>query len=300
MNTCAVSVAIPTYKRVDKLIEALQQIRACDPSPDDIIVHVDGDDDDTETAIVNSGIENVSVIRSKTQQGPGGGRNRAIALAKHEIVASFDDDSYPIDKDYFARLLALFEQFPKAAVIGAAIYHIGEPIQPDEFSARWEHSFIGCGCAYRKSVFQSSDGYVALPVAYGMEEVDLSLRLHDEGWSVLVSPWLRVFHNTQLEHHGSIKVTAASISNQALLTYLRYPLFLWWIGVAQCLSRIVWLVRHRRYSGIVEGVVSIPSVVYMQRTDRRTVSASSLKSFLNLKKQPSYVKLSPDLALSSR
>ena len=293
MSICPVSVAIPTYKRIDKLIEVLQQIQACEPSPNDIIVHIDGDDNETGTAVLNSGVENVSVIRSEAQQGPGGGRNRAIAQAKHEIVASFDDDSYPIDKDYFARLLTLFEQFPKAAAIGAAIYHIGEPVEPDEFSAQWEHSFIGCGCAYRKSVFQSTDGYVALPVAYGMEEVDLSLRLHDKGWGILVSPWLRVFHNTQLEHHSSTKVTAASISNQALLTYLRYPVSLWGIGVGQCLSRIVWLGRHNRRNGILKGILDIPKVAYQQRALRQPVSTVSLKSFLNLKKQPIRVKLQP-------
>lgn len=295
MNTCPVSIAIPTYKRVDKLIEALEQIRSCNPSPDDIIVHVDGDDEITEKAIQASKIENISVIRSKNRQGPGGGRNKAIAQAKHEIVASFDDDSYPIDKDYFARLLTLFEQFPKAAVIGATIYHVGETIHPDEFSAQWEHSFIGCGCAYRKSIFQSTSGYVALPVAYGMEEVDLSLRLHNNGWGILNTPWLRVFHNTQLEHHSSTKVTAASISNQALLTYLRYPITLWWIGAGQCISRIIWLIRHHRYNGIVKGITNIPQTTWRQRTFRRTVSTSNLKSFLSLKKRPIDVKLQPTL-----
>lgn len=285
MNVCPVSVAIPTYKRVDKLLEALRQIQACNPCPSDIIVHIDADDRVTEAAILNSSIKDIFILKSEIHKGPGGGRNLAIASAKNEIVASFDDDSYPIDSDYFSRLLHLFEQFPKAAILGAAIYHIGEPIQPDELTAQWEHSFVGCGCAYRKSVFQTTTGYVAMPVAYGMEEVDLSLRLHSADWGVLVSPWLRVFHNSQLAHHNSAKITAASIYNQALLAYLRYPPALWWIGLYQCISRIVWLVKHQRYSGIAQGVLGILGAVQQHQSHRQTVSSKSLHTFLNLKRR---------------
>lgn len=285
MNECPVSVVIPTYNRAEDLLEALKEIQSCDPHPCEIIVHVDGDDNTTEAAIKESSIEDVTVICSGFQVGPGGGRNAAITRAKCEIVASFDDDSYPIDSDYFARLLQLFEQFPQAAVIGAAIYHIDESIKPDDLSAQWEHSFIGCGCAYRKSVFQSVEGYVALPVAYGMEEVDLALRLHNAEWKILVSPWLRVFHNTRLAHHSSTRITAATISNQALLAYLRYPRSLWWIGIGQCLSRIVWLGKNDRYNGIFQGITDIPKAIMQHRSSRYPITAKSLRSFLLLKRQ---------------
>lgn len=284
-NTCPISVVIPTYQRIEKLLDALERIRSCSPSPDEIVVHIDSDDDATEMALRVSAIDNIAIIRSETQQGPGGGRNKAIAFAKNELIASFDDDSYPIDSDYFARLLHLFEQFPKAAILGAAIYHIGEPIEPDALTAQWEHSFVGCGCAYRKSVFQTTAGYVAMPVAYGMEEVDLSLRLHNADWGVLASPWLRVFHNSQLAHHSGAQITAASIRNQALLAYLRYPPALWWIGLYQCISRIVWLVKHQRYSGIAQGVLGIPRAVQQHRSHRQTVSSKNLHTFLNLKRR---------------
>ncbi len=285
MTKCPVSVVIPTYKRANDLLEALKEIRSCNPCPSEIIVHIDGDDNTTALAIEESSLSDIVVIHSGSQVGPGGGRNTAIACAKNEVVASFDDDSYPIDNDYFARLLRLFEQFPKAAVIGAAIYHIDESIKPDDLSAQWEHSFIGCGCAYRKSVFQSVKGYVALPVAYGMEEVDLALRLHDAEWKILVSPWLRVFHNTRLAHHSSKKVTAATISNQALLAYLRYPRSLWWIGIVQCASRIVWLSKNNRFNGIFQGIANIPKAIMQHRSSRYPIAAKSLRSFLLLKRQ---------------
>lgn len=284
MNTCNVSVVIPTYNRPDQLLKAIEKITKCDPEPEEIIIHIDANDQVTESAIRSSPFRDVVVLESKSQVGPGGGRNKAIARAKNAIVASFDDDSYPIDSDYFARLMQLFDQFPKAAVIGSAIFHQNETVTPDEHTATWVADFVGCGCAYRRDVFLQTKGYVQLPLAYGMEETDLSLRLHDLGWGILQSPWLRVFHDTKLEHHNNSKITAASIANQALLAYLRYPVNLWWLGGVQCLSRVFWLMQHQRWNGILTGLVSIPGLIHYHHSHRKTVSAKSLLSYLRLRR----------------
>jgi GT2 family glycosyltransferase len=283
MADCAITVVIPTYQRPEQLLDAVTRIRSCDPCPDEIIVHVDGNDRVSETVVAE--IAGVKVLQSTQQVGPGGGRNRAIAQAKNEIVASFDDDSYPIDQDYFARLLTLFDAFPKAAVIGAQIFHRDEAIALDSLATRWVHSFVGCGCAYRRSVFQQTSGYVPLAVAYGMEEVDLSLRLHDLGWGVLESDGLRVFHDTHLSHHSDSKITAASIANQMLLTYLRYPIAFWGLGGVQCLSRVIWLVRHGRFLGIGAGFRAMPGLIRQYWGDREAVSTRSLLNYQRLRRQ---------------
>lgn len=287
MNFCQVTAVIPTYGRAAPLLHTLEQIVACTPAPDEIIIHIDNSDRFTEESLKNSqfnSYKSIRVILSSTHVGPGGGRNTAIAQAKNSIVASFDDDSYPIDSDYFARLMQLFEQFPKAAVIGSAIFHQNETVLPDEYQATWAADFVGCGCAYRREIFLQTGGYVPLPLAYGMEETDLSLRLHDRGWGVLQTSWLRVFHDTRLEHHNSPKITAASIANQALLAYLRYPVGLWWLGGVQCLSRVSWLMRHQRWNGILTGLAAIPSLLRQQHHYRQTVSAQSLLSYLRLRR----------------
>ena len=283
---CNLTVVIPTYKRSHDLINTIQNIRRCTPSPAEIIIHIDGNDIETQVILQKYECENLKVILTEINVGPGGGRNKAIAIAQSDIVASFDDDSYPIDKDYFSRLLEIFATFPDVAIVGATIFHQNETIKDDKLAIYQEHSFVGCGCAYRKKVFLEMQGYVELPVAYGMEEVDLSLRLHNAKWKVLVSPWLRVFHNTSLMHHTKPKITAASISNQILLTYLRYPVTLWWIGFGQTLSRIIWLVKNKRFAGILSGIVDIPSLIMNNHQHRSVVESESLKSFLHLKRHP--------------
>ncbi|MBV9926106.1 MAG: glycosyltransferase family 2 protein [Acidobacteria bacterium] len=285
MSVCKISVAIPTYKRQELLLQTLERIMSCDPAPEEIIVHVDGGDETTGEAVAGA-FPQVNVIKSDVRVGPGGGRNKILARAANSIVASFDDDSYPIDKDYFKRLLLVFAAFPEAAVIDSNIFIKGECVEPDTRTAQWVSGFTGCGCAYRRDVFNETSGYVSLPVAYGMEEVDLAIRLHANGWRILKSSWLRVMHDTSLEHHNSPKITSGSIANQALLMFLRYPLTCWWIGLAQVANRILWLIKNKRTKGIIKGVCLIPVIIWRHKKHRRIVAPIFLRSYLRLRRQP--------------
>lgn len=291
------TVGIPTYQRLHKLPIALKNILKCNPIPDEIIIHVDGNDSITENWIQDN-FPQVKVLKSETQIGPGGGRNRIIKEAKNQIIASFDDDSYPLDQDYFARLINLFSQFPDVGVIAASIYHQGETINPDTLTAFWIADFVGCGCAYRKEVFLETNGYVPLPLAYGMEETDLSLRLYSIGWKIVSSSWLRVFHDTTLEHHENPDITAASIANQALLAYLRYPISLWGLGIGQCISRIFWLMRHQRYRGILKGIISIPNLLWKNKKQRQVLTSNSIIAYLRLRKDKKAVELDEIIAMN--
>jgi GT2 family glycosyltransferase len=232
------------------------------------------------------------VITSSDRIGPGGGRNKLVEAAGCELVASFDDDSYPIDSDYFGRVLQLFEQFPDASIICAALYHAGEAIALDERKAQWTADFAGGACVYRRKAFLDAGGYVPLPVAYGMEEVDLALRLHAQGGKILSSSWLRVFHDTDLKRHAEPHVTAGSIANLALLAYLRYPVWLWSIGLLQCANRVLWLAQNGRYRGIWRGLTMIPGHLLFHRQFRRTVSNRAVRSYLALRRMPVQASLS--------
>jgi len=290
-STCPVTVVIPTYQRPDQLLVALDKIVRCRPRPSEIVIHIDAGDRTTQSAVAQAALDSieslsVKVIQSEVSAGPGGGRTRAIAHATHEFIASFDDDSYPLDSDYFSRLMHLFKAFPRAAIIGAAIFHIGEEILLDTQKTQQVPDFIGCGCAYRKSIFQQTCGYLPLTVAYGMEENDLALQVADlDDWIIVKSDWLRVFHDTELTHHSSAKVTAASIANLALLAYLRYPASFFLLGVAQCLNRVKWLIQHRRFKGIFRGVVSIPALIFKHRQRRSPVTSQALVAYRALHRE---------------
>ena len=280
-----ISAIVTAYERVDQTLATLRVLQSCTPAPDEILVHVDANQIACENAIRDA-FPGVQILRSAEQVGPGGGRNKLVSVARGDFVASFDDDSYPIDSDYFARARQTFEKFPEASLVCASLYHAGESIGLDERSAQWTADFSGGACIFRRQAFLDAGGYVPLPVAYGMEEVDLAIRLHSQGGRILTTQWLRVFHNTDLKRHSDPKVTAGSIANLALLAYLRYPVSLWGIGVGQCANRLVWLLRHGRRRGILKGVTMIPAHLHSNHRYRSPVSKRAVRSYLALRRTP--------------
>ena len=231
-------------------------------------------------------------VLATNNAGPGGARNALVAAAVHPIVASFDDDSYPMDPDYFSRVTALFAAFPAATVVTARIFHLHDTVEPPRAAAEWGADFSGGACAYRRDGYLEVGGYVPLPDAYNMEEVDFALRLHAKGGKVLATPWLRVCHDTDLARHAEPAVTSASIYNLALLAFLRYPASLAIVGAAQCANRIQWLLRHGRRRGILAGLAGIPGRLWRHRTGRRPLRAATVRSYLSLRRHPVPVSLS--------
>ncbi len=280
-----VSVMIPTWRRTDDLISTLQRILACRPQPDEVLVHIDFGDQETAPALASSGLP-VRVFQAQRHVGPGGGRARLLQEASHEIVASFDDDSYPIDADYFARLVHLFDCLPQAAVLSSRVFHRAEPMRSIENTGAEVLSFIGCGCAYRKSIYLGLRGYLPLPVAYAAEERDLVLQLMGAGRAIVAVDSLRIFHDTDLVHHASPRIVAGTIANTALLAWLHYPVRFLPRAVAQVANSVVYALRRRRWRGIGKGLFLIPQHIARYRHCRQPIPASVLRKYWTQRDQP--------------
>lgn len=270
-----ITATVAAFQRIDQTIDTLRRIAACDPPPDEIIVHVDGGETATARA-VQAAFPLFTVLQSPERIGPGGARNKMIAAARGEWVSTFDDDSYPLDNEFFARASNVIALCPDAALIACAITHRGTAPAMDTPGWQPARSFISCGALHHRATFLNQGGFVPLPIAYGMEEEDLVLRLRDDGKVLLFSSWLRVFHDTDLSHHASKSVTSGMIANLALLAWLRYPKRYWPYGAAQVLNRALWCARNGRLSGIVSGFASIPSHLWRHRQCRRPVAPQTI------------------------
>lgn len=277
--TVPITVVIPTYNRPADLSITLDKILACTPAPSEIIVHIDGNDLET-VAIIEKQYKNIKLLVSNQNIGPGGGRNEGVKIATNELIASFDDDSYPIDNDYFQRLFDMFQKYQNAALIESAIYHKNEEIGNEEGVIFRSYLFTGCGAAYRKSAFLEIGGYVPIAIAYAMEESDFSLRAFEKKYLFLQAKRLRVFHNTILQHHTSSKINAAALTNTALLAFLRYPYSLWPYGAIQVLNRLVWSIKNKRFEGIFSGLYRIPQTCLRFKEYRHVLKRMSIKEYL--------------------
>lgn len=283
MAVVPISVIIPTWNRPQQLLSTLARIYRCEPRPAEIIVHIDAGDDVSAAALAPCEVA-VEIISSNARQGPGGSRNRLTQAARCEVICSFDDDSYPLDSDYFGRVHALFSEHPQAEFVAAQITEQDQvPPAPQRKIFKAAH-FVGCGVSYRKAVFLQTGGYIPIALAYGVEEVDLCLKLLSAGRSVLFAPWLRVFHDSTRQHHVRPEVTAHSLSNIALLVFLRYPIAAYPYGFLQLLNRLYWLLSHGRVRGVLAGLLQIPAKLLAFRAYRRPVRLAVLRQYLALRK----------------
>ncbi|MFO1066390.1 MAG: glycosyltransferase [Pirellulales bacterium] len=282
-----VSVVIPTWRRTDQLVLTIQKILAQVPQPEEILVQVDAGDSETSKRLREEFPVQVRVEENSVTQGPGGSRNLLVRRSKNEVIASFDDDSFPTSMGYFERLLRFFDNYPRAAVLGVQAYAQGEAAPTCRDSTFESRSFENCAAAFRRSALLEVAGFVPLRYAYGMEESDLALQLFDKGWEVFFTCSLLVYHDTDLNRHGDTRINSAHISNVALLGFLRYPLVsLPWI-IPQTASRILYAIRERRFQGIGAGIVNIPKLCWKYRNYRQPVSGKTLKKVRSIEWQQS-------------
>lgn len=289
MDKLEISVVIPTFQRVDALRKTLRTLSSCDPAPAEVIVHTDAGDRATETMLVRA-FPGVRHFAAKAQQGPGGLRNSLIREAQHDIVVSFDDDSYPIDPDFFTRVLASFNSHPEAGILAMTIIHDGESLPRLCPRSVQVADFVGCGCAYRRSAFLETYGYLPLQPAYGMEEADIALQLIERGWQIVARGDLRVRHATDRSHQAGTAIVAAHIRNTALLAFLRYPCRMTGLGFAQVANRVLYSALRGHVWGVISGIIGIPGTLFRHRAARLPVTVGTVRAVRRLRRQPVVLK----------
>lgn len=278
-----VTVIIPTFGRGLRVLTTIGHVLSSAPLPRGVIVHIDQSDGQLERAIT-SRFPDVLVLTSSTRLGPGGGRHQCLLRCQTEFAASFDDDSYPVDTDYFTQAGELLRQNPDAAIIGASIWQQGQDETRRNRSLTRRADFTGCGHVLRLEAYRQVRGYLARPIAYGMEETDLALQLFARGWKICDSGELRVFHDTELSHHQSADITAGSIANVALFGFLHYPAAGWPRALLQVGNKIVDALRRGRKAGIAKGLVIAPQICWNFKRYRAPLPWKTVQQFLRLRR----------------
>ncbi|WP_026191285.1 glycosyltransferase family 2 protein [Methylosinus sp. LW4] len=282
-ETPQITATVAAFARVAQTLDTLRRLEACRPPPAEIIVHVDAARHDCADA-VRAAFPAARVIVSETRVGPGGGRSRMTEAARHALIAAFDDDSYPLDADFFARAGEIFARFPDLSLATSQIVHPGETPAPDRRALRETCGFNGGGAVFRRSHLLEAGGYLPLPLAYGVEEEDMALRLIERGRRLVFTPYLRVFHNSDLAHHAEPRINAASIANIALLAFLRYPPRFYPLAALQITNRVFFCLRMGRRGGVLAGLAMIPHHLWRMRAHRRLVSKAAVAAKLALRK----------------
>lgn len=277
-----VAVVIPTYNRGSAVVSVLEKVLACDPQPAEIWVHIDQNDGVLERHLRDR-FPGVHILTSAGRLGPGGGRHRCLLACGAPYAVSLDDDSWPVDADFFAAIDPLFSSYPRAAIFGASIWHRAEAEIRRSRAVRRVASYVGCGHAVRVAAYRDIRGYLARPMAYAIEESDVGLQLFTRGWQVFSAEELRVYHDTDRTNHEAAEVTASTITNLALLAYLHYPAMDLGRGAAQVANRVAYSVRRGRIRGVASGVGGIVTECYRNRALRAPIRHEVLMEYLRLR-----------------
>jgi GT2 family glycosyltransferase len=278
-----VAVIIPTFNRGMAVLSVLEKVKICDPKPAEIWIHIDLADGTLEGQLRRKHPD-IRVLTSPTRLGPGGGRHRCLMSCTTPYAVSFDDDSYPVDADFFERAEQFFLQHSDAAVCGAVIWARHEPVRRRSESRIVVSSYIACGCAIRLAAYRAVRGLLPRPVPYGMEEIDLSLQLFAAGWKIYQAGDLRVFHDTELVHHASPEIVSGYVTNVGLFAFLNYPVIHWYWGLLQLANAIVFSVRRGRIRGLCTGLLRLPLDCYRNRHHREPIDWATVRRFLQFRR----------------
>jgi GT2 family glycosyltransferase len=197
-----VSIAILNYQRRDALREALDAARR-QRGPILEIIAVDNASTDGSAEMVRDEFPDARLVELDANVGASA-RNAGVAAAKGEIVVTIDNDVRFTTPDDVDRALAVFERYPRAAVVNFMIVGADGALSRRDWchprdADRWaEHEFptdyvLEGASACRRDAFLAVGGYWP-PFFLGHEGWDLALRLLDAGHDLVYTPAVRVRH----------------------------------------------------------------------------------------------------------
>ena len=111
--TCAVVIA--THKRKDDLQRTCRALEALHPLATEVIICADGCTDGTPDYIREAHPGFRLVVHEKSR-GSIASREEMIRSSACDIVVSLDDDSYPLEPNFFEVVSDLFSRNPRLAV----------------------------------------------------------------------------------------------------------------------------------------------------------------------------------------
>ncbi|MGA3172457.1 MAG: glycosyltransferase family A protein [Chthoniobacteraceae bacterium] len=199
--TCAISIA--THNRLSEMRRTLGVIAALSPPPDELLVCADGCDDGT-AQYVREQFPSATIIEHAQSQGSIRSRIELIRAAKSDIVISLDDDSYPGDPAFIARVRDLFATHPHIAVASypqRSDEHPETLTLPDFGPPRYVANYVNAAAAFRRAVYMQLEGWPP-QFEHSYDETDYTLQCLAAGHAVYFDTSASIRHHfTQLKRN---------------------------------------------------------------------------------------------------
>ena len=277
---------ITTKNRIGELRRTWRALQQLDPPPLEILITADGCTEDVVKAVKEE-FSHARVLVNETGLGSVASRDRMMRAARGDLVLAVDDDSYPEQVDCIARIMPIFEQRPKLAVL-----HF--PQRTDEYPEtlsrgsfgpeRLMRTFPNSGAVLRRSTYLQLPGFES-HFFHAYEEPDYALQCVAAGYDVLFSPTITIRHHYSGHERNEIRTHHRHARNEFWSTLIRCP-FPFVFGIAAwrvfaqlryaCKRGLSWVIREPVWWW--QALTGIP---YCLR-NRRPVSWVSYKRWLAL------------------
>ena len=199
-------------------------LRQLNPPPLEVLITADGCTDET-IQIVKAEMENAKLIVNEIGRGSVASRDRMLREAQGDLMLALDDDSYPEQLDCLARIVPLFEQRPRLAVVHFPQHTDEYPetlSQTDFGPARLTRIFTDSGAVLRRSIYLELPGFE--PLFFHMyEEPDYALQCFAAGYEVLFSPVITIRHHWSSQVRSELRNHHRHCRNEFWSTIIRCP-----------------------------------------------------------------------------
>jgi glycosyltransferase involved in cell wall biosynthesis len=220
-----ISVMITTRSRCVDLRRTLDRLGGMDPLPDEILICADGCQDETVSMLIQQ-YAHVRLFENHEPVGSVGSRNRLLREAEGDWVLSLDDDSYPLDNAFFARIRDVIASHPEAAVIsfpecrdkGVFAGMDKTPSVPGHYVS----SYANCGAIMDRAFYLRQPGF---PPIFGhmYEEPDFSIQCYAAGSSVWFEPSLTIQHHQSPVQRNHVRRHHQNARNELWSVWMRCP-----------------------------------------------------------------------------
>lgn len=285
-----VSYIVITMNRRDEIGSCLDNLRAQEYPRGEWIV-VDNGSRDGTSDFIRERYPEIHLVELTENQGVSGGRNRGAEVARGEILVFIDDDAIFLNAGATSRVVSYFLEDDLLACVGFKIIDANTGREESKSIPRADKQsldhdypttyFCGAGFAIRTRMFREA-GMFWEPLRYGGQELDLSYRLLDKGFSILHSASIEVLHRStptarpegQWVYFNARDRSWVAIRNLPWI-YVATTSVAWWANTAWIAIR-EGRIRHF-VKGFRDGLLGIPTAYRGRRCIGR-VTRRSLKA----------------------
>ena len=294
-SSARISVIIPYYKRGEVFERGLDTVLGQEYANKEVIVVDNHSEDDVKQRIMarNAGIK---LIELPENGGACKARNAGVQASTGDILVLLDDDAGFLSNVELGKLARIFDQRLDVHVVA---FQVCDPITGELCLRDWCHprywkdfsqtefetDHFGEGAsAFRRDVFEKTGGYYE-PLFYGAEGLDMELRVMDQGYKILYTPKVRVWHGVSGKARTNDRQYYYFTRNYIWMAYKDYP---FWPGARFLTFKLAMMlylaIRSRSYSSFIRGIWDGFGGLGRIKQDRRPINRNAMSRWLDLER----------------